>query len=83
MVYLQHPWDSTYLGSRASVKCRVLSAYFLDFSNGRNRNLCEAAKRVFDREQESRAKAARTEFSSYRLCLSVDEARLRGYFRSP
>ena len=61
----------------------TLSAYFLDFSDEKNRNLCEVTKRVFDRDSESRAKAAGKKFSSYRLCLSVGEARSRGYFQSP
>ena len=59
----------------------TLSAYFLDFTYRKNRGLCEATKRVFDREQEWKAKAEGKENSSYRLCLSVSEARLRGYFR--
>ncbi len=64
------------------VRSITLSAFFLDSSYEKNRNLCEAAKRVFDREQEARAKEADREFSSYRLCLSVVDARAQGYFRT-
>ena len=59
----------------------TLTAYFLDSLNEKNRNLCEETKRVFDREQDAKAKAGGT-FSSYRECLSVPDARSRGYFRS-
>ncbi len=59
----------------------TLSAYFLDFSSEKNRSLCHATMRVFDRDQEARAKAANTKYSSYRLCLPVPEACSHGYFR--
>jgi hypothetical protein len=59
----------------------TLTAYFLDSLNEKNRNLCEATKRVFDRDQDAKVKAGGT-FSSYRECLSVTDARSRGYFRS-
>jgi len=57
----------------------TLSAYFLDFAYEKNKNLCEAAKRVFDRDQEARSKEQGKKFSSYRLCLSVNDAVSKGY----
>lgn len=59
----------------------TLTAFFLDFSFNRNKNLCIATKRVFDRDQNARAQAADRELSSYRLCLPVPQARAEGYFR--
>lgn len=62
------------------VKNITLAAYFLDYSSIKNRNLCEAAKRVFDREQQMQEEKHGRQMSSYRICLSVPEARSQGYF---
>lgn len=61
------------------VKDVTLSAYFLDFSHEKNKNLCEGAKRVFDREQETRSKEQGKKFTSYRLCMPVSDAVSQGY----
>lgn len=58
----------------------TLSAYFLDFSSEKNRNLCEAAKRVFDREQRDRSSETGKSYSSFRICMSVRDAAAQGYF---
>ena len=63
------------------VKDITLAAYFLDFSYEKNRNLCEATKRVFDRDQEVRSKTRGKEMSSYRRCMSVGDAITQGYIR--
>jgi hypothetical protein len=39
------------------VQSVTLSAYFLDFAYEKNRNRCHATKRVFDRDQEARARS--------------------------
>jgi hypothetical protein len=57
----------------------TLSAYFLDISHDKNRNLCEATKRVFDREQDQRSKALKKTFTSYRFCMSLNSAVQEGY----
>jgi hypothetical protein len=57
----------------------TLSAYFLDISYEKNRNLCEATKRVFDRDQDHRSKALKKTFSSYRFCMSLNSAIQQGY----
>jgi hypothetical protein len=59
----------------------TLSAYFLDFSGARNRNLCEATKAVFDRDQDGRSRTKGRKGSSYRLCLSVADAVAKGLIR--
>jgi phage-related minor tail protein len=61
------------------VKDITLAAYFLDASEKKNQSLCEAAKRVFDSDQDVKSKASGKKLSSYRLCLSVGEATARGY----
>jgi hypothetical protein len=38
------------------VQAITLSAYFLEESSEKNRNLCEATKRVFDRDQDNEAR---------------------------
>lgn len=58
----------------------TLTAYFLDYSFRKNKRLCEATKRVFDREQEYSSKESGTQLSSYRVCWSDEEARSKGYF---
>lgn len=63
------------------VQSITLSAYFLDFSYGKNQNLCEATKRVFDREQVGRERETGRKHTSYRLCLPVSKARAEGYIR--
>ena len=50
----------------------TLSAYFLDFSYDKNKNLCTVTKRVFDR-------AAKPNQTSYRLCMSVSDAIAQEY----
>ncbi len=59
----------------------TLTAFFLDNSFEKNRNLCAATKRVFDREQEYKSKESFKSLTSYRMCLSVEEADKRGYFK--
>jgi len=66
----------------------TLTAYFLDYTFDKNKALCKATKRVFDREQEFhqnevRRKTGNSEFimNSFRKCLSVNEARSLGYFQ--
>lgn len=63
------------------VEAITLAAYFLDYSSEKNQSLCEAAKRVFDREQQTQAERQGRKLTSYRLCLSVSEARSQGYLR--
>jgi len=63
------------------VKDITLAAYFLDFSYEKNRNLCEATKRVFDRDQEAQSKTLGREMSSYRSCMSVNDAIAQKYIR--
>lgn len=60
----------------------TFAAYFLDFSYEKNRNLCDAAKKVFDRDQEVQSKERGKPFTSYRLCMSVNDARSQGYIQS-
>lgn len=57
----------------------TLSAYFLDLSYEKNKNLCSATKRVFDRDQEAQSKSGGKPMSSYRLCMSVNDALAQGY----
>jgi len=64
------------------VKDITLSAYFLDFSYEKNKNLCDVTKRVFDRDQEARRKGGGKPISSYRLCMSVNDAIAQGYIRA-
>lgn len=61
------------------VKDITLSAYFLDFSYEKNKNLCDVTKRVFDRDQEARSKSGGKPMSSYRLCMSINDAIGQGY----
>jgi hypothetical protein len=61
------------------VQAITLSAYFLDGSSEKNRNLCEATKRVFDRDQDQRSKTLKKTFSSYRFCMSLNSAVQEGY----
>jgi hypothetical protein len=61
------------------VQAITLSAYFLEGSSEKNRDLCEATKRVFDREQEQRSKTLKKTFSSYRFCMSLNSAIQQGY----
>ncbi|MBI4006838.1 MAG: hypothetical protein HY356_09220 [Gammaproteobacteria bacterium] len=64
------------------VKDITFSAYFLDFSYEKNKSLCEAAKRVFDNYQETLSKNNGRKFSSYRLCMSVEDGKAQGYIRT-
>ena len=57
----------------------TLAAYFLDFSYERNSNLCSEAKRVFDSGAAAKEKLQKKKFSSYRLCMSLDDAVKQGY----
>ena len=57
----------------------TLAAYFLDFSYEKNSNLCSEAKRVFDSEAAAKEKLQKKKFSSYRVCMSLDEAVKQGY----
>src|SRR5688572_23207244 len=60
----------------------TLSAYFLDVSPDKNKNLCEAVKRVLDRDQETRPKEEGKPSTSYRLCFSINEAIAEGYIKA-
>jgi hypothetical protein len=57
----------------------TLAAYFLDFSYEKNSNLCSEAKRVFDSEAAAKEKLQNKKFSSYRVCMSLDDAVKQGY----
>jgi hypothetical protein len=57
----------------------TLSAYFMEGSSEKNRDLCDATKRVFDRDQDQRSKALKKTFSSYRFCMSLNSAIQQGY----
>jgi hypothetical protein len=57
----------------------TLTAYFLDFSYEKNSNLCSEAKRVFDSEAAAKEKLQNKKFSSYRVCMSLDDAVKQGY----
>jgi hypothetical protein len=57
----------------------TLAAYFLDFSYEKNSNLCSEAKRVFDSEAAAQEKLQNKKFSSYRVCMSLDDAVKQGY----
>ena len=57
----------------------TLAAYFLDFSYEKNSNLCSEAKRVFDSGAAAKEKLQKKKFSSYRVCMSVDDAVKQGY----
>jgi hypothetical protein len=57
----------------------VLAAYFLDFAYEKNRNLCSEAKRVFDSGAAAKEKLQEKKFSSYRVCMSLDDAVKQGY----
>jgi hypothetical protein len=57
----------------------TLSAYFMDFSVEKNRNLCEAIKRALDRDAIALAKSQKREATSYRQCLSLGNAAAKGY----
>src|SRR5215470_3744644 len=57
----------------------TLAAYFLDFSSEKNRNLCSEAKRVFDSGAAAKEKLQKKKFSSYRVCMSLDDAVKQGY----
>ena len=60
----------------------TLSAYFLDVSPDKSKNLCEAVKRVLDRDQETRPKEEGKPLTSYRLCFSINEAIAEGYIKA-
>lgn len=62
-----------------AVSAITLSAYFLDGSYEKNRNLCNAAKVVFDRDHKELSKTSKREFSSYRLCFSLNDAVQQGH----
>lgn len=57
----------------------TLSAYFMDFSAQKNQNLCEATKRALDRDAEALAKEQKRETTSFRRCLTVNDAVTAGY----
>lgn len=56
----------------------TLSAYFLDYNAPKNKSLCQAVKIVFDRDQQAREKQLAKKFTSYRRCLSVEDAKKEG-----
>ena len=57
----------------------TLSAYFMDFSTGKNQNLCAATKRSLDRDAVAQAERLKREATSYRQCLSIGDAVKAGY----
>src|SRR5215471_12571761 len=57
----------------------TLAAYFLDIAYEKNSNLCSEAKRVFDSEAAAKEKLENKKFSSYRVCMSLDDAVKQGY----
>src|SRR5215813_8618348 len=57
----------------------TLAAYFLDSAYEKNRNLCSEAKRVFDSGAAAKEKLQKKKFSSYRVCMSLDDAVKQGY----
>ena len=59
----------------------TLSAYFMDFSSGKNQNLCEATKRSLDRDAVTLAKQQKREATSTRQCLTVLAATQAGYIK--
>ena len=60
----------------------TLSAYFMDFSSGKNKNLCEATKLSLDRDATTRAKEQKLASTSFRQCLTIDDAVKRGYIEA-
>ena len=60
----------------------TLSAYFLDFSTEKNKNLCNATKRSLDAEAEQRAKRQKRKATSTRRCLSVTDATREGWIET-
>jgi hypothetical protein len=62
-------------------KAITLAAYFLDSTYEKSRDLCEVTKRVFERDQAARGREIGRANTSYRLCLSVADARSAGYIR--
>jgi hypothetical protein len=57
----------------------TLATYFLDFSYEKNSNLCSETKRVFDSGAAAKEKLQKKKFSSYRVCMSLDDAVKQGY----
>jgi hypothetical protein len=57
----------------------TLAAYFLDIAFEKNSNLCSEAKRVFDSNAAAQEKLQKKKFSSYRVCMSLDDAVKQGY----
>ena len=57
----------------------TLAAYFLDSAYEKNSNLCSEAKRVFDSGAAAKEKLQKKKFSSYRVCMSLDDAVKQGY----
>ena len=57
----------------------TLAAYFLDNAYEKNRNLCSEAKRVFDSGAAAKEKKQNKKFSSFRVCMSLDDAVKQGY----
>ena len=57
----------------------TLAAYFLDNAYEKNRNLCSEAKHVFDSGAAAKEKLQKKKFSSYRVCMSLDDAVKQGY----
>jgi len=57
----------------------TLAAYFLDLSYEKNSNLCSETKRVFDSNAAAQEKLQKKKLSSYRVCMSLDDAVKQGY----
>lgn len=66
-----------------TVEAITFSAYFLSGSEAKNRNLCAAAKKVFDRESAAAADREARQMSSYRICMRLDQAVDAGLVLSP
>jgi hypothetical protein len=57
----------------------TLAAYFLDVSYEKNSNLCSETKSVFDSQAAAKEKLQKKKFSTYRVCMSLDDAVKQGY----
>lgn len=66
-----------------TVKDITLSAYFMDFSSEKNRNLCGAAKKAIDRDAAAQAKQQGISATAYRKCYTLRDAIANGYIERP
>lgn len=64
------------------VQSVTLTAFFLDGNSEKNKSLCEATKRVFDREALCMAEKMNRTMTSHRTCRSVRNMRRLGLMPS-